>query len=422
MSNTFPPKNDISVRRLIAVGVITRLITDTAVQFFFPFLPIIAQGLNTSSITIGRLISLRSLMGMASPLFGVLADRRGYRFVMRLGLLGAGLGYLVVGLSQSIWQAALGMALAGLGTFSFVPTLVAYLSSRLSYSRRGLGLGILEYAWAIAGIGGLFLMGLLIEATSWREPLLLLAVGLLLAAWFYGRLPAHSGKTGGKTGGRTAPSSEGRSQTVSRSAAMAPTRMVRLRYFFDLGQNGRSAWFSIVANGLIMFGAMNFFINYGSWLQADYGLGAAALGRVALILGVADLVGSILVSAAVDRLGKRRSVIGGAGLAGLSFLSLPLLNVALIPVLTGLLIARFAFEFAFVSNLALMSEQIPSQRGKMLSIGAAFALMGTTIAGLVGPLLLEQTGLVGLTTLCGVCMLLVAGLLWWGVRELVDDE
>jgi predicted MFS family arabinose efflux permease len=403
MSNDLPSENDISVRHLITVGVITRLITDTAVQFFFPFLPIIAQGLGTSSVTVGRLISLRSLMGLASPLFGVLADRRGYRFVMRLGLLGAGAGYLVIGLSQTVWQAALGMVLAGLGTFSFIPTLVAYLSSRLPYNRRGLGLGILEYAWAIAGIGGLFLMGLLIEATSWREPLLLLGGGLLVAAWVYGRLPARS-QTEQQVAGL-------------RSAAMAPTQILRLRHFLDLGKNGRSAWFSIMANGLIMFGAMTFFINYGSWLQADYGLGAADLGRVALILGAADLAGSVLVSVASDRLGQRRSVIGGAVLAGSGFLGLPLLNVALFPVLAGLLLARFAFEFAFVSNLALMSEQIPSQRGKMLTIGASFSLMGTTVAGLTGPLLLAQAGLTGLATLSGVCMLLVAGLVWWGVRE-----
>jgi predicted MFS family arabinose efflux permease len=401
--NTTQADTDISIRRLIGLGVITRLITDTAVQFFFPFLPIIAEGLNTSNVTVGRLVSLRSFMGMSSPLFGILADRRGYRFVMRLGLLMAGLGYLGVGLSQTVWQAALSIMLAGLGTFSFVPTLVAYLSSRLPYNRRGLGLGILEYAWAMAGIGGLFLMGLLIEATSWREPLLLLGGGLLIAAWVYGRLPArsHSEKV----------------EQASRSSTMAPTRIIGWRQFLDLGENGRSAWFSIIANGLVMFAAMNFFINYGSWLQQEYGLGAAALGQVALILGVADLVGSVLVSIASDRLGQRRSVISGAVLAGLCFLLLPSLNVALPPVLAGLLLARFGFEYAFVSNMALMSEQIPEQRGKMLTLGAAFSLMGTTVAGLIGPLLLEQTGLAGLTMLSGICMFLVVALIWRGVKE-----
>lgn len=404
-NKTTQSDTDISIRRLIGLGVITRLITDTAVQFFFPFLPMIAQGLNTSSVTIGRLISLRSLMGMSSPLFGVLADRRGYRFVMRLGLLMAGLGYLGVGLSQTVWQAAIGMMLAGLGTFSFIPTLVAYLSSRLSYERRGLGLGILEYAWAIAGIGGLFLMGLLIEATSWRHPLWLLGSSLLVAAWVYGRLPARTGI------------SRPSAAIDLRSATMAPTRIVRVRHFLNLGENGRSAWFSIVANGFIMFAAMTFFINYGSWLQQAYGLGAAALGRVALTLGVADLVGSILVSAISDRLGQKRSVLIGAGVAALFFLTLPLLDVGLLPVMSGLFLARFGFEFAFVSNMALMSEQIPSQRGKMLTLGAAFSLMGTTFAGLIGPLLFAQVGLAGLTTLSGVCMIVVVGLIWHGVKE-----
>jgi predicted MFS family arabinose efflux permease len=99
------------------------------------------------------------------------------------------------------------------------------------------------------------------------------------------------------------------------------------------------------------------------------------------------------------------------------FLLLPSLNVALPPVLAGLLLARFGFEYAFVSNMALMSEQIPEQRGKMLTLGAAFSLMGTTVAGLIGPLLLEQTGLAGLTMLSGICMFLVVALIWRGVKE-----
>ncbi len=116
---------EISVNQLILIGLLTRLVTDTAVQIFFPFLPVIAEGLRTTSVTAGRLVSLRSATGLLAPLFGYQAYLRGYRTVMRFGLLLAAIGYLLLGLSSNIWLAAVGMLLGGLGTFSFVPILQA---------------------------------------------------------------------------------------------------------------------------------------------------------------------------------------------------------------------------------------------------------------------------------------------------------
>ena len=125
----------------------------------------------------GRLVALRSAMGLFSPLFGAAADRHSYRRVLQLGLLSGAAGMTIVGLSSSVWMAVPGMILSGLCFAAFVPTLQAYVSARLPYSRRARGLGILEYSWAITGIFGLYLMGQLIEATSWRAPFFVLGAG-----------------------------------------------------------------------------------------------------------------------------------------------------------------------------------------------------------------------------------------------------
>lgn len=383
--------DDLSVSRLLAIGLTTRLLLDTGIQLFFPFLPTIADGLNTTAVVLGRLVSVRSSTGLLSPLFGVLADRRGYRPVMRLGLLLAGIGYLLVGVSSNLWTAAVGMFLAGVGTFAFVPTIQAYLSARLPYHRRARGIGVLEYAWALAGILGLSLIGLLIEATSWRVPLYLIGGGLLATAVLYSALPSA----------QTQPV-----QTASRSTQ---TRFSprRLRAFFQLGSNQRSAWMVIAGQGLIMGAAMHLFINYGSWLEADYALSPGALGRVALILGVADLGGSGLVSLAVDWFGKRRSVFVGTAVAAAGFLLLPWLNTSLATAVVGLVLVRFAFEFSVVSNMALLSEQSPTMRGKLMTLGAASALLGSTIAGLTGPLAFARFDLWGLSLAPAALMLLV---------------
>ncbi len=370
-----------SVPRLLVLGVLTRVFTDTGVQLFFPFFPLIATGLGISAQAMGQLVSIRSLMGLFSPLFGVAMDRYGYRLVMRLGLFLAGLGLLVVGSSSGYFLAMIGMMLMGLGSFSFIPALQAYLSNRLPYERRARGLGIVEYAWALAGILGLLGAGALIERTSWRVPFWIIGVALILFSFVYRLLPA--------------------AREGSDAAAPRPT----LRSLVQMGGNRRSAYAVLVAGGLIMFATWHTFLNYGTLLTQEYALDAAALGRVASVLGIADLVASVLVTLVSDRLGKRRSIIGATGLAVVAFSLLPILNRGFVPLMAGLLVARFSFEFAIVSNLALLSEQSPAERGKVLTLGAAFALIGTSLAGFTSPAAYETFGASGLGVISALGML-----------------
>ena len=381
-------EDDISVKKLIGIGLITRLLIDTAVQMFFPFLPIIAEGMGTTTVTLGRLVSLRSSMGLLAPLFGVMADRRGYRLTMRLGLLLGAIGYTIVASSNSVWLAAIGMIFGGLGTFSFVPTLQAYVSTRLSYRQRAKGLGILEYSWALSGIIGLFLVGRLIAATNWRVPLYIIAVGMFIAAILYGRLPSAK---------------EARDTKLEKSKLNAWQQFTS---FFVFKENQRSTWSVLFVAFLIMLGAMTIFINYGTWLAADYSADAATLGTIALIIGLADLSGSVLASTTGDRVGKRRSLFIGLAGSAITYFCLPFFDVGLVTAVFGLLLTRIAFEYGVVNILALASEQVPSERGKVMSMAAAAALLGSTIAGFFSPTIFENYGLRIITFIPVIAMII----------------
>ena len=157
MSTVPPPTpgRSMSFGRLITVCISARLLVDIGTQMFNPFLPIFAAGLRTDVVVLGRLVGVRSAVGLVAPLFGVLADRYGYRLVLRSALLVSAAGMAVIGASSSVPLALVGMVLAGLGTTAFVPTLLAYLSARLPYAERARGIGMLEYSWALTGIVGL---------------------------------------------------------------------------------------------------------------------------------------------------------------------------------------------------------------------------------------------------------------------------
>jgi predicted MFS family arabinose efflux permease len=393
-----------SFRQLMAVAISTRLVVDTKTQFFNPFLATMAAGMGVDVVTLGRLVSLRSAMGMAAPIFGSLADRLGYRRIMRMGLLLAAAGTFLLGASTNLWMIALGMILSGVGLSSFVPTLQAYMSARLPYDRRAQGIGILEYAWALASIVGLSLMGILIDAQGWRAPFFVMGSGMLLGWLAFGLLPS------------AAESGEGvRLQPVLQLSSVSLPQ--RARTFFRLSTNNRSAYALMSANGLFFFAQFHILIIHGGWLQAEYGLTAAILGTVALIQGVADLGGSVLVSLITDKVGKRRSVL--IGMIGVFFVYavLPFVNVGLLPVVAALAAMRLFFEFGIVSNISLMSEQVPEQRGKVMTLSAAFTLAASTLAGLTGPWAYIRWGVVGLGPIAALCVALSIFLVLGFVRE-----
>lgn len=368
---------EMSVTRLLTVSVLARIVVDTGVQMFNPFLPIIAGGLGTNVVVMGRLVALRSAMGLFSPVFGAAADRRSYRRVLQLGLFLGSLGMAMVGISRTVWMAVPGMILCGLGFAAFVPTLQAYVSARLPYSRRARGLGILEYSWAITGILGLYLLGQLIEYSSWRAPFFVLSAGMLVFAVVFGILP---------------PVQRDATEQPAEAAAHPAIRKRRIARFFDLGDNARSAYGAIGVSSLTMFAAIQFMIIYGAWLYAEYGLTAGQLGTVALVFGLFDLTASVSVSLFTDRIGKWRSVFVGVVGAFAGYLLIPWFNFGALPAILALGITRGFFEFAIVSNIPLLSEQVPSQRGKVMTLSAAFALAAVTIANFTGPWLYTEFG------------------------------
>jgi predicted MFS family arabinose efflux permease len=368
----------------MALGITTRLLVDTIAQMFNPFLTIFATGLGVNVVTLGQLLSLRSIMGLAAPLIGSMADRHGYRRMMRLMLVAIIIGVLLVGSSPGLLLAVPGIIIMGIGLAGFVPTLHAYLSARLPYAKRARGLGMLEYSWALAGIIGLYAMGQLIAVSNWRLPLFVLAAGLAVMWIALGALPPV----------RTA---AGHDSLPAPSLATVAKPTARLRLFFNLGDRARSAYAAIIADMLLFFAGMQLFITHGAWLNLEYGLGAAALGTVALILGCFDLVASISVSLFTDRIGKLRSVILGTAGTMIGYAMIPFLNQSLVGAVLGIALTRICFEFGIVSQISLISEQVPAQRGKLMSLAAAFVLGGNTVANLIGPWLYATRGVVGLS-------------------------
>lgn len=378
-----PPINQ-RITYILILGISAKLLIDTTIQLFNPFLTMIAAGVGISAVSMGGLVALRGLMGLSAPAIGTIADRVGYKKVMQVSLFLSGSGMMLAGFSKNVIFFTVGMILTGIGQAGYTPNLHAYISSRLPYEKRARGIGIIEYAWALAGIAGLFLAGYLIEEYSWRTPFILFGILLMFAAFIYSTLPGNH--------------TDNKNQLpVTPTVKLKIPLRKRIHKFLDLGPNARSAWGTIIIQGLNLFAIMHVMIIHGGWFEREYGLSPSKLGGIAVIFGIADLIASIYVSIAVDRIGKKKSVaIGVAGMTA-GYVLMPFLNTGLYLAIFGLIIPRIFFEFATVSNLALISEQVPEQRGKVLSLSTTFGLIGITIASALGPVTYYSAGVIGLS-------------------------
>ncbi|MFT5194964.1 MAG: putative MFS family arabinose efflux permease [Cellvibrionaceae bacterium] len=381
IANTPSTSSRITTRTMIIIILILRIVMDTGTKLFFPYLSVIAIGLGTTPVELGKLLSWRNMTGLISPFLGAMADRRGYRPIVSGSLIFAGIGFLIIFFSRSQTGFMIGILLGALGGAGANPNISAYLSHRLPWEKRSRGLGVVEYAWGLASIIGVSLSGVLIAFTSWRAPFLIIGCAMFVFAAVFYRFPS-SGR-------------EEEQQTQNREKSSTLTLREKIFDFFYLGPNWRSAVATLIADSFTRFAGFLLFINFGTWLTIQFDLNTAGLAAAVFWLGFADICGSVAVSAFGDRIGKRKSVISGTIIGALFFLVLPLWQGSLAWVIVGIFLARAAFEFSIVSYSVLASEQTPEHRGKMLAQRVALSLVSTFMATRFGPQIFEAYSVTG---------------------------
>ncbi len=342
---------------------------------------------------ITSLIAVNQVTGVLSPVFGPLADRWGYRMMMLAGLAMLTAGMLAGGLLPVYGVVLLALFLAGLCKSIFDPALHAYVGQRVPYQRRGLAIGMLEFAWAGSALVGLPLVGLLIERLGWRAPFFVLGgLGLLSVVALAILIPDDSHQQ--------------RSVEGLAGFRQAWRRLSRER-----------AALGALGFGLLISAANdNLFVVYGPWLESAFGLSVAALGAATTVIGVAELVGEGLTASMADQLGLKRAIVVGTILSALSYVLLPLVGRTLPLALMGLFITFLTFEFSIVTALSLFTEILPAARATMMSSSVAAFSMGRVIGALVGGPVWLAGGMLATGFVSAAISGLALVLLVWGLR------
>lgn len=381
-------------------------------RMVYPFLPVISRGLNMPLETTSLLLTVRSLAAISSPLYGLLADRRGRQPIMLGGLVALVIGAVLMGITPSFVLALAAFALLGLSKASYDPAMQAYIGDVVPYEGRGKIVGILELPWALAWLIGVPIAGFLIAWVGWHAPFWL-AAGLgaisLVATWL-SKIPA-GGLYPGWPKVRFSRELRGATEPKDgRSSSLTPASH-HLRAT-------RPAITALLVTCLLMAASDNVFVVYGAWFETQFRLPVVTLGLVSVVISVAELVAEGSSAGLADRIGKRRAVLAGMVLNALTYLLLPQLARGLSSALLGIALMILTFEFSIVCLIPLVSELAPAARGTVMALNVAAISLGRMISSLTGPRLWTHGGLAANALVSAGIVLLAAVILWRGVREI----
>lgn len=351
----------------------TRTVLHTAYRMVYPFLSVFARGLGIDLITISLVMTGRSLMGLFGPLLAPIADIRGRKVSMLLGLGLFIFSAVLISIFPTFPVFVFGLVLSALSILIFLPAMQAYIGDRVPYNRRGRALGITELSWSLSFIAGVPLVGWLIDTLSrnpetallsWRAPFPLLAIlGLIFFILIAVRIPNN----------RSSHPALGNSWQTIRQILKVPTVLAGLGF----------AIATCVANETVN-------LVFGVWLEDSFSLQLAALGAASAVIGISELSGEGLSAFLSDRIGKELAVRIGLITSALASVLIYLIGSSIPGALIGLFLFYLGFEFTIVSSLPLMSEVYPAARATVMASTVACFSLGRALGAFLAPYLYQH--------------------------------
>ena len=299
------------------------------------------------------------------PLFGAVADRLEMRWLMPGGVLLAGVGIALSGVTGSYALTVLAIAVSGVGVAAFHPE-GARFANHASGSRRGTGMSFFSVGGNVGFALGPILVTPLVLLLGLEGTLALVALPAVAAVLLARALP--------------------RMQAAAHSAGVRAARST-VEQRDDWSAFGRLGGAIAMRSG-VYFGLQSFvplwFVHH---LDSSEAAGNSALTAMLVAGAIGTLVGGRLV----DRIGRRAVLVGSIAV------QIPLLIAFVISssVVAGALLAAIGFAtiMSFSVTVIMGQEYLPRRLGLAsgVTLGAAIGLGGVA-AALLG-MLADAAGL-----------------------------
>jgi predicted MFS family arabinose efflux permease len=326
-----------------------------------PVLPSISESLQAKAGAIGLAMTSYSFAYGAGQLaYGPLSDRHGRVAVIRLAAIGFTVCTALSALCATTWQFVVVRLLTGVFAGAVIPLTLVHIGDTVEYAQRH----VIVARFSIVTSAGLAFSaaigGLVAHFVSWRAMLVGYAVVALVPSILLWRLPP----------GRPV-RAPGEVEPVARFAD------------FLMDPFGRLVYFSIFAEGFLLWGAVTYL---GAYAAAEYQISQLGVGLLFALFGVGTMVGGILMGTLRGRLSERNLAGGGGLVMGLAMLMMvphgpwPVFAVAMLVLGLGLV--------GLHTTLQVYATEISqAARGKAFSLFPASLFSGMAVGtAVMGPL------------------------------------
>lgn len=340
-----------------------------------PVLPFYAEGtiFNATPRTVGILFASYSVMQLIfSPILGGLSDKHGRRPVLFLSIIGTGIGFLILGLADSIWMLFAGRILDGI-TGGNISTAQAYIADITTSENRAKGMGLIGAAFGLGFIFGPAIGGILSRWGIHVPFLFAAALCFANSILLYFRLPETI--TPDHPARNKAARGRGLTQLIN------SLKQPRLAFVLTI-------YFLFIVAFSIMTSTFSFYTMFRFGYDAQHtGYLFAYVGIIAVIIQ-GGLIGRL-----VKRFGELPLVIVGALCFAISLFAVPFVGPAaggLAALLIGGGVFSMGNSLATPALNSLASKSVgPAEQGIVLGVMQSVA----SLARAVGPLL--QAVLIG---------------------------
>ena len=355
-------------RSPLAIIFITVLIDLIGFGIVIPVLPLYAERFGASPTVIGLLLGVFSAMQFIfSPFLGRLSDRVGRRPVLLVSLIGTSIGFLVMGLAETLWLLFVARIIDGISGAN-ISTAQAYIADVTPPEERSRSMGLIGAAFGLGFIVGPALGGALSNLSLAAPFYFAAALAACNAVALYFFLPESL----------TAERRGEASKRVSLAQVFAASgdwqlKAVMATYFF-----------ATVAFALLT-------ATYPLFAQKRFGYDATHVGYIFAYVG---LLGAVIQGGLIGRLvkmfGEKALAVLGTAAMALSMFALPTDStlLALLAATTGLSIGN---SLATPTLNGLASKSAPAAfQGRIFGVLQSVASLARIVGPPLGGWLLER--------------------------------
>jgi MFS family permease len=344
--------------------------TSIGMSTFSLFLPPIEKefGLSRSMVTLPYMVAMLGWAAGALT-FGKLADDRGSRRVVLIGIALMGIGFAGMGMSQNLWQLSLSYGVCvgmAMGACSLV--IMSLLVSKHFASNRGLAVAVIQTAPPMSPLLFAPIIYFLIRSYDWRTAALVVGALLFLIAWPLAWIGARDPEG----------SLLGRSARVGWSACLPYLRTRSMRLLFAVRFSCGVAFFQIAH--LVA-------------LTISKGFDAATGAKAVNVFGSGAVVSALLFGWLSDRYGRPR-ILGLSYLTrgvGTLLMALDIGNAYVYYAVVALAIGP-TFGTVAVGNVLFYELVGPKMAGMILGMSFIVHQIGSAAGPMVASITYDRTG------------------------------